>query len=198
MLSNLTARDRRTVLVGGVAILTLLALFRGLPAWRTWRDQTRLSARRVMTRAQRTDTTLAVLPLSLDSLQAQVQRLVAISAELQPGTTPAAVTSTFRSLIWDMAHASGVRLNVTHIRLDSASHGPLPRIELKATAKADIIGLASFLRRLEGNTALVSIQSLTVRAEDPQGASNTPERLAIKLTVDGLGFVQPDSAKSQS
>jgi len=63
-------------------------------------------------------------------------------------------------------------------------------------ATADIVGLASFLRRLEGGPMSLAVRRLAVRPQNPASPPELPELLSIRITVEGLALIRPGGKPS--
>jgi hypothetical protein len=190
MSTRLRLRDRRALLVGLGAIASLLLLFRGLPAWLRWRAEVRATAAEAIGQERRRDVIVTGFARSLDSLEARTDRLQRLGPAFVTGTSPAEAASTLAGMIAEMARASLVRLDAIEMRVDSADRRRMPRVRVEAQATADIAGLAALLRRVERGPALLAVRRLSVRAQAIDGASNQPETLALRFTVEGLALVR--------
>ena|SRR5436309_3522022 len=190
MISRLRLRDRRVLLFGLSTIVSLLFLFRAVPAWLRWRADARATAAEAIAYERRRDAIVAGFGPSLDSLEARTDRLQKLGPAFVTGTTPAEAASTLAGMIGEVARASLVRLDALEMRVDSSDRSHLPRVRVDAQATTDIAGLSALLRRLEHGPTLLAVRRLSVRAAAIDGAANQPETLALRFTVEGLALIR--------
>jgi hypothetical protein len=170
--------------------VTLLIGFRGLPAWRAWRSDARAAAVERITQAAQTDAVLAGLESNLDTLEGRSARMLAVAPALLTSDTPAEAASNLAALVADAARTASVRLDAVEIRVDSAKTHALPRVSVEVQATADVVGLASLLRRLEGGPTLLAVRRLAVRPQNPASPPDQAELLSVRVTVEGVALIQ--------
>jgi hypothetical protein len=183
-------RDRRALLAALVVIPALILGFRGLPAWLRWRGEVRAAAAEVIAQEQRRDAIVADFARSLDSLEVRTERFEKLGAAFVTGSTAAEAASTLAGMVAEMARASLVRIDAIEMKVDSTNKPHLPRVRVEAQATADIAGLSALLRRFEQGPALLALRRLSVRAPAIDAASNQPETLGLRFTVEGLALIR--------
>lgn len=183
-------RDRRALLAALIVIPGLVVGFRGLPAWLRWRADVQATAAELLAQAQRRDAIVADFARALDSLEARTDRFEHLGAAFVTGATPAEAASTLAGIVAEMARSSLVRLDAIEMKVDSSDRQHQPRVRVEAQATADIAGLAALLRRFEQGPTLLAVRRLSVRTQAIDGASNQPETLALRFTVEGLALVR--------
>jgi hypothetical protein len=197
-LPSLSARDRRTLGRGGLAVGLLLFLGKGVPAWHLWECESRASAAEVVSDATRADMLLATYPSLRDSLRARSARLLTVGPLVVTGDTPATAAATLASLVSDAATDAGVKLGVVQPRADvsaqtalaprSAPRAEFVRVSVHGDLTGDVVGIAQFLGDLERGPTLLSVRDLAIAQPDPQAASTRMEVLHADFTVFGLAL----------
>src|SRR5581483_8937580 len=107
--SGISRRDRRTLVIGGVAIASALGLSRGAPAASAWRADLHARAERV---AEERDALAGAHDRERaihDSLNARSARLAALDSSLLRARTPAEGAASLAALLEDLASDSKVR-----------------------------------------------------------------------------------------
>jgi hypothetical protein len=195
MMDSLQPRDRRVLLVGAIAIGLMVAVGRGVPAWRRWNEAARSAAVDLSAQAARSDAVVSGLAESLDTLDARTARLGALKSALLAGETPADAGSNLAVIVAEAARGAAVRLDAVEVRIDTtmgtmgAKARTLPRIAVEVQATADITGLAAFLRDLEDGPALLAVRRVAVRPQNPEALSSEIEALSVRLTIEGTALV---------
>jgi len=192
MMESLQPRERRVLLLGTIVIGLMIAVGRGVPAWRRWNEAARTSAADLTARAARGDAVVRGLAESLDTLDARTARLGALKAALLAGETPADAGSNLAVLVAEAARGAAVRLDAVEVRIDTTMGSKartLPRIAVEVQATADITGLAAFLRDLEDGPALLAVRRIAVRPQNPEGPPSKVEALSVRLTIEGTALV---------
>lgn len=189
MMETLQPRERRVLLFGAIVIGLMVALGRGLPAWRRWNEAARTSAADLTARAARGDAMLRGLAESLDTLEARTARLGALKSALLAGETPADAGSNLAVIMAEAARRAPVRLDAVEVRIDSTKTRTHPRIAVEVQATADITGLAALLRDLEDGPALLAVRRVAVRPQNPEGPPTEVEALSVRLTIEGTALV---------
>jgi hypothetical protein len=189
MMESLQPRERRVLLFGTIVIGLMVAVGRGLPAWRRWNEAARTSAADLTARAARGDAVVRGLAESLDMLDARTARLGALKAALLAGETPSDAGSNLAVIVAEAARRAPVRLDAVEVRIDTTKARTLPRISVEVQATADITGLAALLRDLEDGPALLAVRRVAVRPQNPEGQPSEVETLSVRLTIEGTALV---------
>ncbi len=186
---SLTGRDRGTLAAGGAVITVLIIVFRALPAWRTWRGDTRAAASEMLSQARLVEAAVAGFPAAADSLQARITRLLREGPGLVAGDTPTEAAANLAALIAEVARQSSVRLDAVEVHVDTSRTHLLPRVTVDAQATGDIVGLAALLRHLDQGPTLLAVRRLLVRPQATAGPPGQVETLTIRIAVEGLALV---------
>jgi hypothetical protein len=187
-LAHVSRRDRRVLVAGAVAVATLLAFGRGVPAYVGWRRATLAEARDAVDAAATAAHSVAGLKARLDSLDARRTRFVALAPAVVEGRSPAAAAGTLASLVTGAAARAGVRVNSVQPRPDSAGDGVFTRVSVRVDAVGDVYGLGAFLAALEGGPELLAVRELAINQPEPAATPDRVEELRIEMTVDGLAL----------
>lgn len=189
-------RDRRAVRLGGVLILALLILFKGVPAWLTWRSASYAVAQTALEQAATTRGTLTSFPADLDSLQSRTARLTGLSARLFVGADSTAAANALANLLGDLARASGAKIDSTRASFPRGTGGLIHPVRLDAKVVADVAGLAGLIRRLETTPFYLAIRTVHVDASVDRPRTQ-PESLTVRLGLEGLSWVTPRGQAKQ-
>jgi hypothetical protein len=183
---GMSARDRRALIAGVVAIGSLITLSRGLPAWRAWRQAVHEEAIASATDIARARSLLGVSGAIGDSLAARNDRFLALAPALLGGESPAAAGATLAGIVSGAAATSGVRLGAIQIRPDTASSETFTRVSVRADATGDITGVMKMLTAIERGPTLLAVRSLSIDQSAPAATSDRMEALRVSLVVEGL------------
>jgi Type II secretion system (T2SS), protein M subtype b len=196
--SALSARDRRTLIVGATAIGSLVLVSRGLPAWRTWVREARVAAVEQLGDATRAEGVVRAFPAMRDSLAARNARYLALAPTLVSGGSVNAASATLASLVSTAAAESGVALGAVQMRTkdvprrdSEAAHAVFTRVRVESDVTGDIRGIARFLATLEGGPVRLVVRDLTITQADAVGAPDRPEVLRAMVAVEGLALSRP-------
>jgi hypothetical protein len=216
--SALTARDRRTLILGAVCIGTLLLVSRGLPAWRGWVVESRAAAAEQCDEAARAEALARVFPAMRDSLAARNGRFLALAPRLLSGGSLNAASATLASLVSGAAADAGVTLGAVQLRTRGsplpadtgrrgsvAGHAGTPRpafvrVLVEGDVSGDIRGITRFLLALEQGPVRLVVRDFTITQSDAVGAPDRAEVLHATVAVEGLALaaaVQPADGRTR-
>jgi len=179
---RLSARERRTVTLAVIVVVTAVGALRVLPAISRWAGsaaQRRDAAQETLGRAR---AVIAEREATRESLSVHAARLVSVAPRVFGGSTPAEAGAQLASLVGGFADQRRVRIGRQDVQTDSGS-GLFTRLTLRVEAESDITGLTSWLAQLEQNDKLLSIRSLAVEAPEPAAPAAQPERLRAVVTI---------------
>jgi hypothetical protein len=192
VLFGLSPRDRRTLIVGGVAVLTLLLASRGVPAWLAWVREHRAAATELADRLElaRAAAKSGHLGPGVDSLSTLYR---AARPALLDGDTPAQAGAALASYVADVADATGVGLGAVQLTIDSAvASEAISRVRVRADLTGDVRGVLDLLHALETSTEpLLAVRTLTITSAEPAAPADRAEMLRATLEVEGLGRRDP-------
>ena len=186
LFSSLSARDRRTLVIGAVSIGCLVIVGRGVPAWRA-REQRAIASADAAARATARDQALTRNARAIhDSVAARRARFAALAPTWLGGDSPAAAGAGLAAVITRAATDAGVTLGTLDIHTDSAGQAPFVPLRVRVSVSGDIQGLATLLAALDRGPVATNVASLDVQGGDPAAAPQRPEILHADFTIDAL------------
>ena len=183
---RIAARDRRAVGLGTGAVLLVLALSRGVPAYAGWRreiDDERQEARNELDRDRML---VARAGAVRESTITRGRRLIAVAPAILRGETVNAAGATLAGLLSGAAAQSGVKLGAVQLRADSLSRGAFTPIGARVDATGDIRGVIQMLSLIESGPTLLRVRSLGITQPDVTSGDDRVEALHVELEVEGL------------
>jgi hypothetical protein len=188
----LSSRDRRTLMIGGAVIATLIVLTRGVPLWRAWVSEARAGAEEQARAATDADALVAGARAMRDTLTARNARYVALAPALIAGNTPAEASATLASLLSSAASVAGVKLGAVQLRpvIDTGAQRTFVRIGVHADVVGDIRGITTLLASLEHGPARLRVRDVTITQPDAASPDDRVEALRADLTVEGLAMAR--------
>ena len=189
---TISSRDRRTLLVGGGIIASLVVLSKGVPAWRDWVATSRAGALEQTRAASDADALVSHGKALRDTLAARNARYVALAPALVAGNTPAEAAATLASLVSSAASVAGVKLGAVQLRppADTGARRAFVRIGVHADVVGDIQGITTLLASLERGPARLRVRDITVTQPDAAAPGDRVEALRADLTVEGLAIAR--------
>ena len=183
---GISNRDRRTLVVGVVAIVGLFATARGVPAAVEWERREVVAA--TLLRQQLATATLRSTRLNAyrDTLVSRQTTLSGFDSVMLSGASPAAAASALASELDDLADSVGLRITGMQLRADSSATSSLLEVAVRLVGVTDVVGLASFLRAIDGGATPLAVRELAVAQPDPGAAASKAEALRIDVLVAGL------------
>jgi Type II secretion system (T2SS), protein M subtype b len=196
---TLSARDRRTLVLGAAGIATLVFVSRGVPAWRGWVTEARAAAVEQSGELVRAEALVRAFPSIRDSLAARNARYLALAPELLAGGSVNAAGATLASLVSTAAIDAGVKLGAVQLRsreaavADSGRHGGGSRpvfvcIRVEGDLTGDIHGISAFLLAIERGPVHLAVRDLSITQSDAVGAPDRAETLHATFAVEGLAL----------
>jgi hypothetical protein len=186
---GLSARDRRTLIVGGSMVGTLFVLGRGLPLLRQWQASQLAEAATLTSDLAAARSGARLMPSLRDSIRARQMRLAALDSSILSGSSPSAAAAGLASTLEDLADESSVKISAMQLQADSAGPGALVHVGVRITAMADVYGLLALVRAIEGGSQLLAVRELAVSQPEPAAPANKVEALRLDLTVVGLARI---------
>jgi len=179
-------RDRRTLTRGATALLLILVLGRGVPAWHAWRARTLLSSRSERAELARSLALLGARVAERDTLRARAARLQALRGALLAGATPAAQGALLAAIVSNTADSAHILLGAVDVQPDTARDA-FTSIHVHGSATGDIRGLTSFLVDLESSVPHLAVRSIALTQPDPTAPHDRAESLHLDFLVEGMG-----------
>ncbi|HEX4561618.1 MAG TPA: type II secretion system protein GspM [Gemmatimonadales bacterium] len=179
----LGARDRRTFLLGLVAVAAALVL-RGVPlvarGFAALRDR---AAAQTATLARVEDVLLRG-PAGRDSLTEALRAIVALAPDLVEGTSPADAQASLSGLVSMVASRHALKVVRTDALPDSGE-GVFHRVSLHAELEGDASGVTGFIASLETGEPILTVNTLSLETPDPVPHPRASEVLHLSVDVSG-------------
>lgn len=186
----MTARDRRALIIGAVAIGTAVLVLRVLP-WGLRRASSGYALLRERAALlARTRDEMASLPMLRDSAAVLSQALVGLAPQLLSGSTAAEASADLSGRMNLAAARAPAKVERLDPLPDSAEEGRLGRIRVRAAFEGDVRGLVALLQALDRGDEVLKLDELHVEAPRALTAERGPEILKIEITVSGW-YIRP-------
>ena len=191
----MTARDRRALILGAVAIGTAVLVLRVLP-WGVRRGSSGYALLRERSALlARTRDEMASLPSLRDSTAVLSQALVGSAPQLLSGSTAAEASADLSGRMNLVAARAPAKVERLDPLPDSAGEGRLGRVRVRAAFEGDVRGLVALLQALDRGDEVLKLDELHVEAPRALTAERGPEILKIEITVSGW-YIKPRDAGS--
>jgi len=189
-----TARDRRALLLGGVAIAGAVLGLRVLP-WAVRRaTQAHAMLRERTTLLARTREETASLPTLRDSAAVLSQALVALAPQVLSGSSPAEAGADLSGRMNLAASRAPAKVERLDPLPDSSGDGRLGRVRVHAALETDVRGLIALIRAIDAGDEVLKLDELRVEAREPGTVERGPEILKVEITVSGW-YIRPRSTE---
>jgi hypothetical protein len=183
----MTDPDRRVLALGGVCIMLIVAVARGLPALRTYTAERRAEAAHTAELLAHREW-LSRNARGLERELARVRgQLATYDSALVEGETPSTASARLAQLVSDAVSDTDARIASIRMSSDSAAkNGELAHVVAYASVSGDLTSLAIVLQHLEEGPHLLSVSELSIASTQPAVARTQAEQLQAELVVDGL------------
>jgi hypothetical protein len=185
----MSARDRRTLVIGGVTIGLLFGLARGLPALMAWQRDRVDEAATLTNQARASRADESILPSQRDTLRARKARLAALDSAMLSGVSSSAAAAQLAATLGDIADEAPLKVSAMQLRADSAQVGTIAPVAVRVTGVTDVTGLAEFLKAVETGAMPLLVRELAVTQPDPMAPDTKIETLRVDILVEGLARI---------
>jgi len=193
----MTARDRRALLLGGVAIASAVLGLRVLP-WAVRRaTQAHAVLRERTTLLARTREEMASLPTLRDSAAVLSQALLALAPQVLSGATPAEAGADLSGRMNLAASRAPAKVERLDPLPDSSGDGRLGRVRVHAALETDVRGLIALIRAIDMGDEVLTLDELRVEAPEPGTMQRGPEILKVEITVSGW-YIRPRATEKHA
>ena len=193
----MTPRDRRALLVGGIAIAGAVLGLRVVP-WAVRRvTMAHAALRERATLLARAREEIASLLLLRDSAAVLSQALVALAPQVLSGSTPAEAGADLSGRMNLVAARAPAKLERLDPVPDSSSTGRLGRVRVHAAFETDVRGLIALICAIDAADEVLTLDELRVEAREPGSVQRGPEILTIEITVSGW-YIRPRSTEKRA
>jgi len=188
--AGLTQRDKRTLTIGLISVMSLLTFAHGVPMLRSWERGRFAAASLAASELERLRDGSRELPEIRDSLRARGTRMAALDSVLLRGASPASIAAELASVIEELAGANAIKVTAIQLRSDSVAIAGLASVAVRLSGITDVVGLLAFLRAVEGDATPLVVRELTILQPEPMAPESKPENLRIDVTVATIGEVR--------
>ncbi len=182
----MTNRDRRTAILGAVAIACLFTFAKGVPAIAAWQRDRAIE----LARANRRLTSSSVDPRELraarDSLTARRSRLAIVDSALPVVATASEAVARLAATLGDLADSCSVRVSAIQLRQDSATSNGITEVSARLNGVADVAGIASLLHAIAVSKKPLVVRELSITSSEPSAPPSKAEALRFDVLVAGL------------
>ena len=177
----LSESDRRALLLGFAAVLSLWTVLRGAPWLIRSTAEAREDVRVLRTSLGRYERLRnAARQTSTDTARAAEEFVFAASSS-------GALASALTASLGEAAESAHVSLGALRADLPDSASASLSRVVATLNGDCDVEGCAVLLALLEQHRPSIRVARLRIVAGDVTGASATAERLQFEIVADALG-----------
>ena len=183
-----SARDRRTLGFGLGAVLAVIVLGRGYPAWRAWERTVREEAGRSTHELERLTAAIRGLPATRDSVEARTLRLARVRSSLISAPTYPDADAALVTHLSSLIDEHPVRVLSMSLRSSTARSASTRRVAVRVSMLSGIEGILEVLRAIEVAPLLLAVRELSI---EPAGATqdSQEEQLRVDLVVEALAVI---------
>jgi len=194
MIAGLSARDRRTLLVGVVAVFVIVCVGKGLPALQRWEQERVAAANETRQRLIVAERGAAALQDTRDSADVRDRRLTRYHSRMIVAASTDAACAALAGLLERLSALEDVSVGALTLRPDSVVRAGLARVGVRVSGEGDVNGLLGLLYATETHDTLMIVRDLSVSQPDPAARSEQREALRFELHVQTLARIAPDTA----
>jgi hypothetical protein len=190
---GVASRDRKTAIVGGIVVLSLLLAGRGVPAWHRWRINAKESTESVLAEASEVAGSVdRAREFDAANRRAALQRMEVRPAFVN-GTTQATAAANLGAIVADAATGNGVRMGSLQTSTDSATGqgGTVAHLRVRGEGTGDVTAVTQFLATLEGGLPIVAVRELSITQGEPRAPPDRPESLHVGFVIEALAHLDP-------
>ena len=187
---GITARDRRTLHLGAVAVACVLLLWVAIPFVRSWSEREALITARRDELARLAGVTAAA-PMLREAVAARSARAQEFAQRPVEAATAALAAGVLQGIV--QRYADDSQMSVSELNVsgepDSASVA-LAALPATLIALGDVYGVADLIDRVQHGTTLLDIRELTVQVNPSRRADGGGELLQVTMVMRAP-FVTP-------
>jgi hypothetical protein len=192
----MTPRDRRALLLGGIAIAGAVLGLRVLPWGMRRVTASHAVLRERATLLARTREEMASLPKLRDSAAVLSQALVALAPQVLSGSTPAEAGADLSGRMNLAASRAPAKVERLDPLPDSSGDGRLGRVRVHAALETDVRGLVALIRAIDAGDEVLKLDELRIEAPEPGTMQRGPEILKVEITVSGW-YIRPRTTEKR-
>lgn len=187
---GITARDRRTLQLGAVAVACVLLLWVAIPFVRSWNEREALITARRDELARLAGVTAAA-PMLREAVAARSARAQEFAQRPVEAATAALAAGVLQGIV--QRYADDSQMSVSELNVsgepDSASVA-LAALPATLIALGDVYGVADLIDRVQHGDTLLEIRELTVQVNPSRRADGGGELLQVTMVMRAP-FVTP-------
>jgi hypothetical protein len=190
---RVASRDRKTAIVGGIVVLSLLGIGRGAPVWYRWQSKADEFTRVVLTEASEAAASVTrAREVAAAKRRAEMQKMEVVPAFVN-GSVVATAASNLAAVVVDAATGNGVRMGSLQTSADSTAlqREGVVHLRVRGEATGDVAAVTQFLAVLESGLPLIAVRELSVTQGEPTAPANRPESLHVRFVIEALGHIEP-------
>jgi hypothetical protein len=191
--STLSARERRTVSIGGAIVVVSLGFLYGVRPYRTALEEARdqLATERATLTRERAAVASAKQNPQLHQVADSAMR--AMRPRLFEGKDDVMASAELASYLGDVARRARVWLQDAGTRPAAPTADGVRRLRVEVRGESDILGVLMFLQALERGEKLVRIDRLDI-SRSPRAREEEIETLSIAATISGFAVTDTTTA----
>ncbi len=187
---GLSARDRRTLTLGAVAVACVLAAYTIIPVATQWMDRESLIAAR-RSELSRLRGLQQAAPALRTALAAREQRASEFPQRPVSATTAALAAGVLQGVLQRYADES--QLSVSELNVSGepdTTAVPLAALPATLIALGDVYGVADLLSRVQQGSTLLDVREMTVQVNPARRAEGGGELLQLTLVLRAPFVIQ--------
>lgn len=186
--SEISAKDRRAILLGAVILVPSLFYIWGVKPYRASMADTRDRLETARLALSREKAALAMTRTNPNAQRAADSALAKVASRLFAGRDDAIASSQLAAYLGDLARRSRVLMQDAGTRPSSTSPEGIRTLRVEIRAESDIQGVVKFLQALEGGTKLVRVDRLEISRTPGLEDKGGFETLNVAATISGFAF----------
>jgi hypothetical protein len=188
---RVASRDRKTAIVGGIVVLSLLGIGRGAPVWYRWRGKADEFTRVTLTEASEAAASVKrAREVAAANQRAELQKMEVAPAFVN-GSAVATAASNLAAVVVDAATGNGVRMGSLQTTVDSMTLQREGVVHLRVIGEAtgDVTAVTQFLAAIESGLPLIAVRELAVTQAEPTAPADRSESLHVRFVIEGLAHI---------
>lgn len=195
--SRLT-REQRVLLLGMVAIASIVLAGRVAPATMAWSREQQARSAELTSDLASTLRDLRGYVAERDSAEARRLMLGDELPSLLHGVTPTATSASLTEVLQGCAESAGIRLGRLDLRPDTSLGHFFTHPRVGVEVSGDVRGVSAFLAQLEANQTRIRVITIAISQSEPFAGATQPEALQASMVLEALGHQSVRASKITS
>lgn len=185
---RISSRDRKTLIGGGIVVLSVLMIARGGPAWLRWRSEVEATTNSALAEASAAARTVGRSRSVDGAIRNAELRKMEVSPAFVNGSGIASAAITLASVVGEAATTNGVRIGSLQASGDSAASqsGGVALVRVRGDAIGRLVEVGHFFAALESGVPLITVRELSVSQAQSSGATGRPDALRVQFVIEAL------------